>query len=415
MSSIKYQYVVSMSYDVGVYQTQVIDWLNLFHEHGLDFELVQLWVVKPFDFRRKSYYKKQESLIKNAYKGKIKFYKILPGWRNGLFRFINNVLCRYRTKGSLKLNDQLVIFSRSNIGYSIASLKRKYGNRIQFYWDLRAAGSEEILHKMKLEHRFSNKDFKILFANTRAYYICQNVADKIFAVSETLMNYYHKLFGTDMDKFVLYPCLSTIQKFYYDEEARTMIREQLGYKENDIVLVYSGGTDSTYCISNAFLALTDTWHKENNNIRLLIITKRKTAELIEAINDFPSIKDKVQVVESIPNNEMVKYLNAGDFGLLLRDNIVLNNVASPVKFAEYQLCGLPVIISEAVCDYAQYTEKHQTGYVLPNGKLENLDFKDLCFLDKNAFIRKHISSLAIENLSKESAINRIVEQLNPNC
>lgn len=404
-----------MPYDVGVYQTQIIDWLNLFREYGLDFELVQLWVVKPFDFRRKNYYKKQENLIKNAYKGEIRFYKILPGWRNGLFRYINNALFRYRTKRTFKSNDQLVIFSRSNIGYSIESLKNKYGNRIFFYWDLRAAGSEEILHKMKLEHRFSEKDFKILFANTRAYYVCQKVADKIFAVSETLMDYYHKMFDTDVEKFVLYPCLSTTKKFYYDEGIRTKTRERLGYTEKDTVLVYSGGTDSTYCISNAFLALSNTMSEQNCNIRLLIITKRKTSELLDAIDSFSSIKDNVQIIESVPNDEMVQYLNAADYGLLLRDNIVLNNVASPVKFAEYQLCGLPVIISEAVCDYAQYTQKHQTGYVLPNAKLENLDFSELNLLEKNTFNRKHISSLAIENLSKESAIHRIVKQMNPIC
>ncbi len=413
MESVKYQYVVSMPYDVGVYQTQVIDWLNLYRENGIDFELVHLWVINPFDFKRLKEEKRQEALIRNAYKGKVSFHHIFPEWINSFFRTINNILWRRMAWEVLKTYDHLVIFSRNNFGYSIESLKQKYGDRVCFYWDLRAAGMDEILHRMKVQQNYSDYNLKILSENIKAYYESQKVADKIFAVSEPLMTNYHQLFGTDMNKFVLYPCLSTTKKFYYDDVLRKETRKKLGYTEDNVVLVYSGGTDSTYCISNAFLALANTMSEHNDEVQLLIITKHRTQDLDDNINLFKSIKGKVKVLESVPNSEMVQYLNASDYGLLLRDNLVLNNVASPVKFAEYQLCGLPVIISESVCDYAKYSQKHNTGYVLPNENLEHFDFKSLCSLDHHSFNRKQISSLAIENLSKESQVERIVKELKP--
>ena len=43
-------------------------------------------------------------------------------------------------------------------------------------------------------------------------------------------------------------------------------------------------------------------------------------------------------------------MNAADAAFMLRDSIDTNRVASPTKFAEYCLAGLPVIMTEAVKD-----------------------------------------------------------------
>jgi hypothetical protein len=47
-------------------------------------------------------------------------------------------------------------------------------------------------------------------------------------------------------------------------------------------------------------------------------------------------------------NEVNEYLNAADFGVLLRVRNDINDVASPVKFGEYCLAGLPVVMTDAV-------------------------------------------------------------------
>ena len=46
--------------------------------------------------------------------------------------------------------------------------------------------------------------------------------------------------------------------------------------------------------------------------------------------------------------EMNEYMNAADFGILLRKIDPINKVASPVKFAEYSLAGLVVLATDAV-------------------------------------------------------------------
>ena len=44
---------------------------------------------------------------------------------------------------------------------------------------------------------------------------------------------------------------------------------------------------------------------------------------------------------------MNDYLNAADFGFLLRDDTPVNRVAFPTKFAEYALAGLRVILKDS--------------------------------------------------------------------
>ena len=48
--------------------------------------------------------------------------------------------------------------------------------------------------------------------------------------------------------------------------------------------------------------------------------------------------------------EINDFLNAADFGFILRERNEINRVAFPTKFAEYCLTGLPVIIGDAVPD-----------------------------------------------------------------
>jgi glycosyltransferase involved in cell wall biosynthesis len=61
----------------------------------------------------------------------------------------------------------------------------------------------------------------------------------------------------------------------------------------------------------------------------------------------------------------------GDLGLLLRDAHPVNRVASPVKFAEYLACGVPVLISPGVGDCPRIVERERVGFVFrPDSPLD---------------------------------------------
>jgi len=70
------------------------------------------------------------------------------------------------------------------------------------------------------------------------------------------------------------------------------------------------------------------------------------------------------IIRSVAHADIQHYLALADLGLLLRHRSSVNRVASPVKFAEYLACGVPVLVSPGVGDCPGIVERESVGYVL---------------------------------------------------
>jgi hypothetical protein len=99
--------------------------------------------------------------------------------------------------------------------------------------------------------------------------------------------------------------------------------------------------------------------EKNIRGKLLFLTG-KSEDIIKLQKDFPGrILWRNVSVKQVP-----EYLIAGDYGLLIREETVTNNVASPVKFAEYLACGLQVIISKNLGDYSHFVKQNRCGHMV---------------------------------------------------
>jgi glycosyltransferase involved in cell wall biosynthesis len=105
--------------------------------------------------------------------------------------------------------------------------------------------------------------------------------------------------------------------------------------------------------------------------------------------------------------EVGKYLEASDLGLLLRENHVVNRVASPTKFAEYLLCGLPVVISPWVGDFSELVEAHRLGLVINPMDKEEAAVMISSFIDKNLPKPEYLRSWAVRNMTWNAYKDRI--------
>jgi glycosyltransferase involved in cell wall biosynthesis len=72
-------------------------------------------------------------------------------------------------------------------------------------------------------------------------------------------------------------------------------------------------------------------------------------------------------IVSVPHTEVPAYVAAADVGLLFRDASIINRVASPVKFAEYLACGVPVVLTDGIGDYSERVRQAKIGLVLQRG------------------------------------------------
>ena len=83
-----------------------------------------------------------------------------------------------------------------------------------------------------------------------------------------------------------------------------------------------------------------------------------------------------------------------DYGYVFREQSVTNQVASPVKVAEYLSCGLKVLISENLGDYSSMIKENDLGRIIDD------DFE----LEKVSLSKKYdIVKFSTNNLSLQSA------------
>ncbi len=186
-------------------------------------------------------------------------------------------------------------------------------------------------------------------------------ADRIVVVSSFFKKYLVKK----------YTLLKLEKKISVIQNATKLSSSDIDSKVNssdEIICVYSGSAapwQKTDKVFEMFLAAKE----ESSKIKFKIITY-ETKLFKELAEEYSSIVEDVEIV-SVPSEKVSNELSKCDFGLLIRDDNLVNNVASPLKFAEYLAAGLPVIVSENVGDTGEIISNYKVGVVLRGD-----DFRD---------------------------------------
>ena len=130
----------------------------------------------------------------------------------------------------------------------------------------------------------------------------------------------------------------------------------------------------------------------NPNVNIKILCKNSSV--------FSKLKEKytdsIQIMW-VSHDKVREILISADYGYVYRNQTETNEVASPVKIAEYLSCGLKLLISDSLGDYSNLTLLNNLGY--------NLDSNDFNFsyIKKVSIAEKErISKFALENLSLDS-------------
>jgi glycosyltransferase involved in cell wall biosynthesis len=154
------------------------------------------------------------------------------------------------------------------------------------------------------------------------------------------------------------PCCASENEFFFDADLRRNTRDRLGYGPQDVVYIYSGGLQPYQRFEDTIAAFCRL-HARGLPVHFLVATPRAEAAQ-KRLNDLPP--GSWQVV-SAALEEVNSLLNAADAAFLLRHDDATNRVASPTKFAEYCLAGLPVVMTNAIRD--SYRLARQCGNLMP--------------------------------------------------
>jgi hypothetical protein len=135
------------------------------------------------------------------------------------------------------------------------------------------------------------------------------------------------------------PCLAAEDKFYVSASLRDRQRAELEISADETVYIYSGSLAAYQCFEET-VDLFRRMVADGGKVRLIVLAPEVEAAR-QITKDFP--ENRV-ICKSAAHNEVNAFLNAADFGMLLREPTPVNHVAFPTKFAEYSLTGLQVVM-----------------------------------------------------------------------
>ena len=175
------------------------------------------------------------------------------------------------------------------------------------------------------------------------------------------------------------------------------MRRGLSLRRGQILLVYAGSTAPWQEISQ-LTRLASELLRNNGGARFLVLSDNAAA-----IRDAfaPEVRSQV-MTRFVALGEVNAYLNAADLALMFKQDDPLSWVASPVKFAEYALAGLPVFHNGTVAQIVAYG--NALGNAFPVSRLRSVALEE-CVLATSE--RTSMANRCREVLSNERRIEQL--------
>jgi glycosyltransferase involved in cell wall biosynthesis len=225
-------------------------------------------------------------------------------------------------------------------------------------------------------------------------------ADVRLMVSQKLRSHVKDYISVcDSHTFVI-PSLARSDIFRYDADRRDYMRSRLGLK-GKLVLGYSGSVSPWQKVDKVMDVLNGILNKGLEAVLLLL-----TREIEEARS--LAKKKGCMAFTRIMNCDYLQlgdHIMCFDVGFLLRDRLMLNRVASPTKFAEYMLCGVPAFVSAGIGDLDDIVRLQQVGVLVHDLTDDDEIAQAFDHYLRTRFDREVISKFGRKTFARESYIS----------
>ena len=294
--------------------------------------------------------------------------------------FLRNIINIVISGSKLKKNNSIFQFYVRGIwgGLSAILINIFYYKKTEIIYDVRGDLRDE------LDSTRVNFIKKIFYLTLE--FICVKYSRKILTVSSSLANNIKKRYRINSVDII--PCCLNFSKFQHDELVLNEFRDKLNLKPENIVFIYSGGL-SHYQQVPQMLKLWSNF-LDDPDIKFFLLTNDDPHTYPGSL-EYAKLFSSRLIHLSVPRDFVSIYLNIADFAFLLREDRTLNNVASPVKFAEYISCGLNIITSPNIGDISNQVIENSIGFLIkPN-------FSNLDLLNLKKYVNKVKNSRSVSN------------------
>lgn len=205
-------------------------------------------------------------------------------------------------------------------------------------------------------------------------------ADLILVVGENIADWYGNAYHINRPQVVLnVPNQRALKR-------NNHFREQLGIRDDQIILLYQGGLAAgrgVHLILEAFKARSDD---------KVVAVFMGYGPLQHDIQTAATQQKNIFFYPAVAPQIVLEYTSSADFGIHLIQNTCLNhNYCMPNKLFEYAMAGLPVLVSN-MKDMSELVRKNQMGAVISdfsvagiNQAIDDLLVQDLTTMKANAY------------------------------
>lgn len=338
-----------------VLDSQVMTPLRLLGEHHPDMRRALL-VLTGIRHRKKATISKRIDEIRRSLPGIRFVHRFRP---HSPIPFQHRIWARLLAAAATECGydgpEPILIHCRGEATTAAATVLRRRDHRVRILLDLRGAAEDEARHSGILSAyrmRHQRRSSELAFAG----------ADALNTVSNQLYEFARRTgrLRRDIPHCVL-SCCADPARFYFDSTLRQRRRKELNIADG-FVMVYCGSMARHQRFDATAEALSAIVHA-TPDAQVLVVTRDQQAAL-DHLRHANVPKEKI-TVRSASHDTVASYLMAGDVGLLLRESTLTNRVASPVKFAEYLRCGLPVVATNNIGDTSDFLERTGVGKSIP--------------------------------------------------
>lgn len=255
-----------------------------------------------------------------------------------------------------------IIVGENPRSWKLARVIRRLCPSSSLIIDLHGAVPEEVLFHYPPSDK---RDVIVRLEEEQERDIVHN-SDLIICQSETMIEHLKCKYPDIKIKLHSFQCSVRSKLFHFDSEVRKCYRQKLGLKENETLFAYCGSFASWQKVQYSVEIFSEYLKSYDKSAKFLIMSPSPENELLEYIYGSGLNRHQVWIIK-VSHEEVPGYLNAADIGFLIRDDGVVNRVASPTKLGEYLACGLPVVV----------------GNVAHSWPAAKLDSSCFCFVDLN--------------------------------